>query len=325
MKSSKPQMHNASKRRDADYQKILQDHYRWPLRTIFRARPGHLLIEADYSGAELFVTAVQAQDELMIDHCLRKNLPKSDPRYYNMHKEMAKLAFRVDEPEDYLVDHAKTVLFGLLYGRGAKAIALATGLSQDEAQHLIDTILGRYQGLDPFFDACKKRIYDPGHIRNCYGRLRRFPDTTFDELQARDMERVAMNYPIQSAVASAVDRAIRWLIYWRDTLQRRRELFNLSLQIHDALMAEVPLEYAVQVIDEAFPYAMVEQVPLWSCDLDGRRKKGPYYFGIEVKCFEQWGTPITHSRCRELGLPERLGVEDKEEKKQKLPKQVTAA
>lgn len=161
--STRPPMQNLSKRREADYARILGDAYSCPLRSIFRASPGFVLVEADYIGAELYMMAVQSGDENMIDHCERAALPDGDPRKYDLHsaiavkafqlrvksretleKAAAKLKVRVEDlsvkvgdplpplklwlaanGDEKLRDVSKTIMFGIPYGRGDDAVLRA--------------------------------------------------------------------------------------------------------------------------------------------------------------------------------------------------------
>ena len=55
--SSRPALQNISKRGEVDYARILGDRYQYPVRSVIEAAPGHVLVEADYVGAELAAMA----------------------------------------------------------------------------------------------------------------------------------------------------------------------------------------------------------------------------------------------------------------------------
>jgi uracil-DNA glycosylase family 4 len=101
-----------SKRRDKDYERILGQNYKLPLRALIAATPPTeedaddpwLLVDFDLRGAELFVTAIQSGDETMIDHCQRSNLPESDPAYHDIHSSIAVQAFNLRVPERSVLD-----------------------------------------------------------------------------------------------------------------------------------------------------------------------------------------------------------------------------
>ena len=93
------------------------------------ASPGNVLVEADFIGAELFGMARMAGDAAMIDHCLRNQLPEDDKNYYDIHSNVAVFAFKLSCPptkkglqsigKEHLRIVAKSVIFGIAYGRGA--------------------------------------------------------------------------------------------------------------------------------------------------------------------------------------------------------------
>ena len=106
--SARPNLQNISSQRDPDYSRLLggvwDDEkkawigggYKYKLRSLFKAAPGHLLVEVDYTGAELFGMAVMSGDKRMIEHCRRNQLPEDDPQYYDIHSNVARLAFGLE-------------------------------------------------------------------------------------------------------------------------------------------------------------------------------------------------------------------------------------
>lgn len=325
--SSRPPLMNlGAKRRELDYKQILGESYEYPLRSIFEADEGFTLVESDYIGAELFGMAILSGDTTMIDHALRNQLPEDHPDYFDIHSSMASLAFQLDcAPtkaalqalgKSHLRAVAKAILFGLAYGRGAKAVALAVReegihISVDEAQQVIDTIFATYPLLVPFFAECRARVVcrdrrlgpAPRWLCGALGRFRRFPYTTDRELMA-DFERQAMNFPLQNMVADAVSRAADHLL----TVRRRRRLgFKFALQIHDALLFLVPNHEVPVFIDEVLPLCMTKLVPIYPCHLDGRPKKGTkaYSLGIDTEVYRYWGVGMSPRDCQERSVPEK--------------------
>lgn len=325
-KSARPNLQNISKQRDGDYLRLLgPERYKETLRSMLVAAPGKVLIEFDYKGAELFVSAILAGDNAMIDHMSRNRLREDHPDYYDIHSSIAVLAFRLDCPptkkglkeikKAHLRTIAKTVIFGMMYGRQAKAIALAckeqgVDVSVEEAQRVIDTVFEMYPRLQPFFAECCLRATNEGWLSSCFGRLRRFPPTTDDKL-AGEFERQAMNFPIQSAVASALDRGLAML---RWGLQQRglQNEVKILLAIHDAALLETSPAYVDELCDPEhglIRWAMCDRVPLWPTRLDGTPTgKGPYYLSTDIGVYERWSVDLTVADAQRLGLPERYGV-----------------
>lgn len=303
--SARPPLQNLSKRREVDYKRILGDDYQHPLRTLVCSSPGHVFVEADYVGAELFGMAIMSGDPTMLEHARRNQLPEDDPDFYDIHSNVAVLAFRLDcEPtktglasigKSDLRICAKAVVFGIAYGRGAKAIALqcreeGVSITVEEAQQIIDTVFKLYPKLIPFFEECKRYALREQVLIGCFGRHRRFPKP-FDFKTQGDFERQAQNFPIQGMIADAVARAVDHLYHYREEDARAR--YRIVLQVHDAIVLEVAHADVQYVVDQVMPECMVNRVPIYPCTLDGMPTgKGPYRLGIDVEVSHHWGAKM---------------------------------
>ena len=329
--SARPPLQNISKKREDDYRRIFGDRYKWPIRSFIISNTDieygepTVLVEADYTGAELMLMAVMAQDKVMLDHCLRSNLEESHPDYYDIHSNIAVLAFQLScEPTKQglasigkkgLRVAAKGVVFGLGYGRGAAAIArqcqeegLDVGAS--DAQTVIDTVLRMYPGIPVLQQSLKNRARNECWVRNCFGRLRRVA-TTDDTLAMGDVERQLLNYPMQSGVADAISTSLYHL--YNDP--RKFDLgYKIVLQIHDAVVLEVPTRSLDVVYNEVMPQAMVDKVSFQSCDLDGKPYPDSphYHFGIDIDVYTRWGVSLTSDDCDQLGIDRRYGKQSEE-------------
>lgn len=336
-KHSRPNLANISKSRDPDYERLLgKENYRYKLRSVLRASPGFALIEFDYKGAELYGMALMAGSTLMQDHCIRSLLPDEGfdekgnqvpggkfphPQYYDIHSNVAVLAFQLkclptkgglkSIGKAHFRTLAKNVIFGIAYGRQAKAIALQAReqgirVSVEEAQQVIDTIFALYPELVAFFESAKSRALDERWLCNCFGRLRRFPRTSDFKMEG-EFERQAMNYPIQSMIASAVDRGLAYL----DDIIERQGLGNdlrLLLQIHDAGLVECRYHLIPHAI-ELIKWAMVDMVEIWPTSLDGApRGDGPYRLGLEFEVSRHWGEKYSKEKAEQLGIPLELAM-----------------
>lgn len=317
--SARPPLQVFSKKRDEDYKRLLGDRYNRKLRTVLVPSPGHVMIEADYTGAELFGMAVMSGDLQMLDHCFRNQLPESDPNYFDIHSSVTKLAFGLDCPstkaglkaigKDNLRNVAKAVIFGIAYGRGAKAIALAVReqdvfITVEDAQRVIDAVFALYPRLKPFFEECQRRATDERWIQNCFGRYRRFPRVNPNDFgMIGEFERQAMNFPIQSLVASTMNRAMAYT--WDYNKNVEPGLFRILLQIHDAILLECRYEHVEHIIDNVLPLTMREMVPVYPTGLDGVpiEGRGPYRLGIDSEVLTTFGSHITAEECEKYGIP----------------------
>ena len=303
--SARPSLQNLGKQIESTIKTIFKEEYRYPLRSIFHAPPGHVFIEADYIGAEIACAAYMCNDAALLEHVRRNQLPEDDPNYYDIHSHVAVSAFRLNcEPtkkglksinKEYLRVIAKAVIFGLFYGRSARAIAEGAKsegilVSEFEAQAIIDQINEMYPGLLPYFAKCEYRAEIPGWVGNAFQRFRRFPPA-IDKEQQKRFGRQAKNFPIQSTVADAVSQASYYLYQYRNEWKLKS---RIGLQIHDAIIMEVPLDEVKIVYEKLLPKAMVEHVPIYRADLNGRIAEGaiPQYLGIDREIFTEWGRPI---------------------------------
>jgi uracil-DNA glycosylase family 4 len=317
--SARPNLQNISKRREADYKRITGANYLYPLRSIFVAPPGYVLVEADYVSAELGGMAWMSGDPTMIEHVRRAQLPENHPEYYDIHSAVAVAAFRLNcQPTKkglesigmlHLRVAAKNVVFGYAYGRGAEAICRqakeeGVTITVAEAQALINGLTAQYPLLPIFFGQCRARTEEQMFMLNCFGRARRFRPAT-DYKVAGEQGRQAMNFPIQSLVADAVSRAL-------DHLYFRRAVYGLhyriALQIHDAVLLEVPCEEIEAVYDKVLPECMTDLVDIRPTDLDGIPiNDQAYHLGIDREVYVEWGEKMSIEECEQRGVPTRFG------------------
>ena len=118
------------------------------------AEPGYKIISCDYSQAELRTVAELADDKAMIaafqpgapdffDDLMTKIWPDDYPTIE------AYEAFKHDHPKTAKNKRAlvKSVVYGLNYGRGIRAIAAELEKPYEEAEYVVNQYLGAYSGL----------------------------------------------------------------------------------------------------------------------------------------------------------------------------------
>jgi len=317
-KSSSPNVQNWTKSREPDYKEFLGDRYLYPMRSILMAPPKHVLVEADYTGAELLGMAIMSGDETMLDHAVRSSLPEHHPNHYDIHAQICVRAFRLEGVEPTkaglkkaghgtLRDINKRILFGAAYGRGAPAIASelrqqGVEVSDKDAADILKMIFSTYPGLAAYFDTVARRASQERYTCGAFGRRRRVPRTT-DRAKQKDYERIFKNFAIQNFVADAVNIAC-------DNFRKFRrdcgdpDLFRIALQIHDALLFLVPEEKLAKFLDGTLKTCMIDQVPLYPVEPTGERIEGlgPYYFGYEVNCYRHWSEAMKAEELAALGV-----------------------
>lgn len=314
---------NFSKRRESDMKQILGTGYAFPLRSIVVSEDGWVFDESDFIGAELLMMAIQSGSEKMVDHCKRASLPESDPRHYDIHARLSKIAFNFEcEPTKgamekagilHLRDITKTLVFGKPYGRGDEAVIRAieetgTKTSMTEVAKINQAIFGEYPELEPFFAACRARVTRPGWIRTCFGRYRRFQ--VVDEDSIPDLERIAGNLPIQGGVADCTSLSIGLLKRHPDRYdQNGKPRYLLKAQIHDAVLSAVRVDSVRLYREKILPDCMRHGYQVFACDLNGDRlpNRPGYHMDYDSTLYKHWGVKLSREEGLELGVdPEFL-------------------
>ena len=226
------------------------------LRGFFVAKPGCILLDADYSQIELRILAHISGDAAM-QEIFRTggDIHRSTAaRIYGMPPEMITPRLR---------SSAKAVNFGIVYGIGAYSLSRDIGVTVKEAEAFIQSYLDSFPGVRQYMDDTIAFGKEHGYVATLFGRRRALPELTSSNFNVRALgERMAMNTPIQGTAADVIKLAM--VRVW----QRLRDeglTARLILQVHDELIVEAPLEEADkadQILGEEMEHAVNFAVPL---------------------------------------------------------------
>ena len=296
-----------------------KEEYPPSIRTVFVPPPGHIIVECDYSQAELFVTAGISQDAVMMDLLTTPGkdmhdkttiesfkpvvyMPDGSP--YNEEYMLALAArsedeFKAEQKKLIYVDpkgkrmsreefkdtmrvSGKSINFGILYGRGAHAIAnqinaeTGLGVTSEEIQIGIDSWHLTYTNASAFFDAMHRQALEVGYVANIWGRRRWFGKAE-NRAQEGAIQREAANHPIQGTVGDTMSLAIDRIVNEKIVRGLRFKIIN---QVHDALLFEVP-ETEVEKSVEVIRWGMGEiELPM---------PGGPLKLGVDIDYYTRWG------------------------------------
>lgn len=152
------------------------------IKKMFVPPPGYILVEVDYSQAELRVVAELAQDKAMIDIFQRN---------YNIHMatackinggiqlyDVAKSAEKDENHKDHLFwvkqkKRAKTINFGILYGQTEKKLSIELECTEAEAKKFITDWYAAYPQVAKWIKAQKAFAHKHGYVKSLFGRKRR--------------------------------------------------------------------------------------------------------------------------------------------------------
>ncbi|MDR1972195.1 MAG: DNA polymerase I [Treponema sp.] len=226
------------------------------IREAFTARPGNLLISADYSQIELVILAHLSGDE---------NLIGSFREGKDVHARTAALIFGVEEDEVEASQRriAKTINFGVMYGMSAFRLANELGITRTEAAAFIDAYFKTYSGVSRFISTLISKTEQTGYASTILGRRRYIPAiNSRNKTEKAAAERVAVNTPIQGSAADIVKTA---MLKVDRALGAAKSPAKLLLQVHDELILECPraeAAAAAELVREVMEGAVTLSIPL---------------------------------------------------------------
>jgi DNA polymerase-1 len=201
------------------------------IREAFIAKPGHLLISADYSQIELVVLAHLSKDENLIA-AFRENR--------DVHARTAALIFGIDENDVKNEQRrmAKTINFGVIYGMSSFRLANELNISRTDAGNFINAYFKTYSGVRQFIEDLIAETEKTGYVTTISGRRRYVPTiNSRNKTEKSAAERIAVNTPIQGSAADIVKTAMLKL---DRRLTEEKSRARLLLQVHDELILECP-------------------------------------------------------------------------------------
>ena len=226
------------------------------IRKMFIAKPGYVLVDADYSQIELCVLSHIADDPVM---------QQAFASGMDIHTVTASQVFGVT-PECVTPlqrRHAKAVNFGIVYGISEFSLADDIGVSRYEARAYIDSYLTKYHGVRSYMKEVVSKARESGYTTTMFGRRRYIPELKSSNFNIRQAaERIALNTPIQGSAADLIKLA---MIRVDAALSARYPDAKLILQVHDELIVECPAEIAQDVsllVSEQMQQVAALKVPL---------------------------------------------------------------
>ena len=201
------------------------------IRRAFIARPGCVLVDADYSQIELRVLAHMSGDETMIE-AFREG--------QDIHARTAAEVYGVplEQVTHEMRSASKAVNFGIVYGISDFTLARNISVSRKEAKEFIERYFERYPGVKRYMDAAVAEGREKGYVTTLMGRRRYLPELASANFNLRSFgERCAMNSPIQGTAADIIKLA---MIRVADALRKGGYKARLILQVHDELIVEAP-------------------------------------------------------------------------------------
>jgi DNA polymerase-1 len=245
-------------------------------RDAFRARPGRVMVSIDQSQIELRVAAGMSGDPEMI------GIFKSGHDYHMRTAQLiAKVVWGIGEDVvgKYHRSYAKSVNFGLLYGKTDVGLAQQLGCTIDEAACVRGAILGRFRRLAAMIAKLLRHVRSYGAINIPW-----FGDAVHtrplyeaggqDKWKKQNAENSSVNSPIQGRAALYTIAAIPLIHDWIDASGSSAEIINT---VHDSIMLDVDPSEVDDVIANC--KRIMTSFDCWGVPLE-----------VDVDAGERWGS-----------------------------------
>lgn len=279
------------------------------IRSAFIPGNGRVLICADYKQIEMRLMAHFSKDPTMISaindgldtHCFTASLMFGIP-YENMIGAVTAKDAGTATPEQKELlkkrQAAKTIGFGIIYGRGPRALSEELKLYKDEynpetkqmekvlnvmmGQDYINRYFNAYPTLKSYMEQVKWECEVQGFVRTLLGRYRRIfiPPAKYiegdrgpyeDRKTRGDRERgfrQAINLIPQGSTADIIKLAMLELDYTRNSYMRELDC-KMLLQVHDELVfesleetADEAMEHIKEVMENILPEPLAVATPV---------------------------------------------------------------
>lgn len=181
-----------------------------------KAPKGTLYIASDFSQAELRIMAHLSGDETYLNAFNSGQDPHlaiAATKYHIPYEEALKIYEDENHPDHKIWKvrrkQAKQIVFGLIYGIGAKLLAVKLSdpksgiiVTPEEAQKEMDIFFGQHPKLKTFLKKQEKFLRKRGYLVSLFGRKRRLPQIySSDRGEEAYALRLALNFPCQSAAS----------------------------------------------------------------------------------------------------------------------------
>lgn len=180
------------------------------------APKGTLYIASDFSQAELRIMAHLSGDETYLNAFNSGQDPHlaiAATKYHVPYEEALKMYEDENHPDHKIWKvrrkQAKQIVFGLIYGIGAKLLAVKLSdpksgiiVTPEEAKKEMDIFFGQHPKLKTFLKKQEKFLRKNGYLVSLFGRKRRLPQIySSDRGEEAYALRLALNFPCQSAAS----------------------------------------------------------------------------------------------------------------------------
>jgi len=251
---------------------------------------GGLIVSFDYSQLEVRVAASLANETKLID---------AYKQGIDVHKRTASMIF--NKPMEEITKQerkiAKTVVFGILYGKTAKSLAEDFNISLEEAEKWVENLYGGYTNLRKWIENQHRFVLANGFVVTAFNRVIPVPMAfESDKWKKEEAKRKAVNYPVQS---SASDLTTTSAVRLWENMKKLNLKSVLIGTVHDAIVIDVYPGELITVFNLVIKNAEIIPIRIYdwlTCPIriDATMGDGSWFGGIE------WERKVITPDCLEL-------------------------
>jgi len=242
----------------------------YKIRHLFKASEGYKMYVSDFSQEELRLAG-------HITKC--KAFLKAFNNEEDLHLRVASESYNLNIPEECLIGthpqynsykdkyykerfYAKSINFGLLYGRTAHGLAPQLNCSVEEAQAIVNNYFYSNPEIKQAMENSKREVQVKGYVENIYGRKRRFnkAEKNGRRFYPKECFRQAFNHKIQGGCADML-RIIMVEIY-KYVREQPKDEIRIITTVHDEIMFEIKDNINLQKHREMIDKIMTETIKL---------------------------------------------------------------
>jgi uracil-DNA glycosylase family 4 len=232
------------------------------IKNIYTSEPGTCLVQLDYATNEVRWLAIIAKDPVLakafnagkkLRDAYRKN-PTPELRDKalfegDLHRQTASTFFNI-KPSQVTKQQrtaAKSIVFGLIYGRHYKSIAQQIGVSDSEAKKLSETFMSQFPASAKWLEFIQQFAQHRSYVESPIGRRRRLDAFIGgDKQQVAAALRQARNSPIQGVASDACLIGASQMTQY--ILDNDLASWKGQNAVHDSFVSQVPIDEVADYI-----------------------------------------------------------------------------
>jgi DNA polymerase I-like protein with 3'-5' exonuclease and polymerase domains len=248
--------------------------YKYPIKREFVSRfKGGKLFNIDYSNLEFRILGLKTKEDSMTEAFITG---------HDIHKANASLAFNVpyEKVTKSQRQAAKSIGFGIVYGRGAQSVADDTGESLEQAKQMIDKFYASKPNVKRFIENTHKQVREQGYVNTIIGFRRDLQDIwSTDKARQSSAERDSVNTIIQGSGASLTNYAVYLITKLIHDKNLKSRVF---VTVHDSIGLDCPPE-EIPVVPELCLYIMTHLPFKWLyADYKGKHIRYPIDADMDI-------------------------------------------